>query len=1136
LTTSAIKNSHPSQSSISTSSSSKFSSQGSSSQNNKSSTSSSPYKTPNKRRARLPSNPSVTKTYGMLGNASPIPAPIESEEGSLFATPAKEVTAEGLSTKEKRRSTGSYIPSTPDSNTRLFVEGPVSPVSSLPSFSRSKRSSLPPMAPETLNQRRMALSKMDTNTPGGNYSFDDSGVAIISPAAGPMNEKMPERGLGRYLGLGLTRTPESPSQSSPSKVALARRAATDNHSHHFSNLHPFKVRERSALANETRLSDGHSSSASSPDVAYRNARLGSTCSVPEGLGSPARHSANLNRRTSLGVEETHAPYHTPQNYKNVLPLQTAFMSTGLASKRSRPTMGTVDSVTGEALPPLPPMPNFALNNANTSSTAQLGLREVVAAANAHSAAGHKPATMPDTPMKKPVFPSFAGKSSKTVPAEPSKLKGRTHPTLPVMLSPPSKIQVDANDSSSSGGSAYGGDSPLLNQECDSPTLGLSSVSGKNAWTSIPPRVGSPFSKSSNMATDNSTSVSPTQSVSPRKGMATHRAGPVIHFGGDLKGSAGSEDANQVSNNLSLSAFNHPRAPILRGMSILMQHRPSLGLQRKSSFGPLSDQMSGLPSSSIVSPVLGSDFVPTTPTRNSASVKWFEAAQLMTTPSPSSRRRGAKNRPDSYHMATNNRSSRLRLSMGAFDPEAVKSIHSTTESYRYESRFTVQSMLGQGEFSQVDKVEDKTDGCTYAVKRMKKPYLGPRDRIRKLEEVDILRHLSKEGGHPNIISLVDAWEETGSLFIQMELCPCVDFSSFLQHNANMGGSLEEARLWKVFRELNDGLKYIHDKGVLHLDLKPANIFITEIATLKIGDFGLATRWPTVDARTILKGAEMGDAIIGETNALTVKKSSNLEREGDREYIAPEIIFDGQYSQAADVFSLGLIMLEAAGNVILPDNGEAWQKLRNDDFSDVDLSMISYSLIRLIEACMRSNPEKRPSAEQIQQHPVLQAVSNRVALGVHVSELDQLPVFDLPSGDSSRSLTSKLRSQNRDESSKSPNQEAVDIEMEDGDIKPMERRPSLQAASNSQEDLDKVLDIRGALIHESIQFLIDVLEADPDPSARLFQEDYSPIAPPIDLPIIKVEGEVGGGSPLAPAPTFNHVPFRASPLRQHEMEID
>ncbi len=103
----------------------------------------------------------------------------------------------------------------------------------------------------------------------------------------------------------------------------------------------------------------------------------------------------------------------------------------------------------------------------------------------------------------------------------------------------------------------------------------------------------------------------------------------------------------------------------------------------------------------------------------------------------------------------------------------------------------------------------------------------------------------------------------------------------------------------------GLKHIHDSGFIHLDLKPANILVTFEGVLKIADFGMATRWP----------AEEG-----------------IEGEGDREYIGPEILM-GRYDKPADIFSLGLIIFEIAGNVELPDNGLSWQKLRNGDMSDV-----------------------------------------------------------------------------------------------------------------------------------------------------------------------------------------------------------
>lgn len=69
------------------------------------------------------------------------------------------------------------------------------------------------------------------------------------------------------------------------------------------------------------------------------------------------------------------------------------------------------------------------------------------------------------------------------------------------------------------------------------------------------------------------------------------------------------------------------------------------------------------------------------------------------------------------------------------------------------------------------------------------------------------------------------------------------------------------------------------------------------------------------------------------ATTLPVPPGLEREGDREYIAPEILELQQYNKPADVFSLGMTILETAANVCLPDNGLPWQKLRSGDLSDV-----------------------------------------------------------------------------------------------------------------------------------------------------------------------------------------------------------
>lgn len=111
------------------------------------------------------------------------------------------------------------------------------------------------------------------------------------------------------------------------------------------------------------------------------------------------------------------------------------------------------------------------------------------------------------------------------------------------------------------------------------------------------------------------------------------------------------------------------------------------------------------------------------------------------------------------------------------------------------------------------------------------------------------------------------------------------------------------LVKAFTNILKGLKFIHDSNFIHLDMKPANILIDFGGWLKIADFGLATPWP----------AQKG-----------------IDGEGDRCYLSPEAL-RGQFDKASDIYALGLIMSEIAGDVNMPEFGEPWQKLRSGEFS-------------------------------------------------------------------------------------------------------------------------------------------------------------------------------------------------------------
>ncbi|CZR43339.1 uncharacterized protein FPRO_07744 [Fusarium proliferatum ET1] len=235
-----------------------------------------------------------------------------------------------------------------------------------------------------------------------------------------------------------------------------------------------------------------------------------------------------------------------------------------------------------------------------------------------------------------------------------------------------------------------------------------------------------------------------------------------------------------------------------------------------------------------------------------------------------------------------------------------------------SRFDKVEQIGKGEFSVVYRVTQAdhqmtfgnlsttpttspTKGRVYAVKKSKHAFQGPKDRDTKVREAEILRTLSYS---EHVVQYFDHWDYNNHLYIQTEYCEEGTLDKFLG-TVGRGGRLDDFRIFKILQDMCLGLKDIHDSGFMHLDLKPANILVTFEGVLKIGDFGLAQ---------------------------SCSSAEGVDVEGDREYMAPEML-KGKSCQSADVFSLGLIILETAANVVLPDNGPTWIALRSGDLSEV-----------------------------------------------------------------------------------------------------------------------------------------------------------------------------------------------------------
>jgi hypothetical protein len=252
---------------------------------------------------------------------------------------------------------------------------------------------------------------------------------------------------------------------------------------------------------------------------------------------------------------------------------------------------------------------------------------------------------------------------------------------------------------------------------------------------------------------------------------------------------------------------------------------------------------------------------------------------------------------------------------------------------FEENFDVLGILGRGSFSDVFRVSRKIDGASFALKKSKHPFTGLVDMNRRLQEVESLWLAS---GCSNCLQIYCSWEHNGYLFILTELCENGSLYDVIEYMAGTGTHFSEFQIWQILRQIALGLEHIHRSGVVHLDIKPANIMITQDGTLRIGDFGLSTR----------PGHYLQDP----------------DAQGDKYYMAPETL-DGIYEQASDIFSLGLVILELLTDIELPAHGPSWQKLRHGDFSELPLDGVSSELQSLIRRMLNPESGARPTVRQL-----------------------------------------------------------------------------------------------------------------------------------------------------------------------------
>ncbi|XP_014746679.1 PREDICTED: serine/threonine-protein kinase 10 isoform X2 [Sturnus vulgaris] len=300
---------------------------------------------------------------------------------------------------------------------------------------------------------------------------------------------------------------------------------------------------------------------------------------------------------------------------------------------------------------------------------------------------------------------------------------------------------------------------------------------------------------------------------------------------------------------------------------------------------------------------------------------------------------------------------LRLS--AFEKRRSKEYEHVRRDLDPGEVWEVVGELGDGAFGKVYKAKNKETGALAAAKVIE---TKSEDELEDyMVEIEILATCD----HPHIVKLLGAFYWDGKLWIMIEFCPggAVDATML-----ELDRGLTEPQIQVICRQMLEALQYLHSKRIIHRDLKAGNVLLTQDGDIKLADFGVSAR--------NMKTLQKRDSFIGTPY-----------------WMAPEVVMcetmkDTPYDYKADIWSLGITLIEMAQ--IEPPHHElnpmrVLLKIAKSDPPTLSCpSKWSQEFRDFLKKALDKNPETRPSAAQLLEHPFVSKVTSNRALRELVAE--------------------------------------------------------------------------------------------------------------------------------------------------------
>lgn len=193
------------------------------------------------------------------------------------------------------------------------------------------------------------------------------------------------------------------------------------------------------------------------------------------------------------------------------------------------------------------------------------------------------------------------------------------------------------------------------------------------------------------------------------------------------------------------------------------------------------------------------------------------------------------------------------------------------------RYRLDQRIAKGGMGEVWRAYDLELSRAVAIKALRSDLINDRSRIARLRAE---AHNSANLAHPNIAALFEYYEHDGIGFLVMEYVP----SPSLAQIYKIEGRLPASRLIPILIQVARGLYVAHSHGVIHRDVKPANIMVSQSGEVKITDFGVS--YSANQAQITQAGMVVGTA----------------------QYISPEQAQGHQATPQSDIYSLGIVAYE------------------------------------------------------------------------------------------------------------------------------------------------------------------------------------------------------------------------------------